>query len=491
MVKNVLLLSPPYHTGIIEVTGTWPPLSLVYLAGHLRHAGFQPEIYDAMSKQVTLEDVAAKICAVKPDAVLIGAFTPSVNSALEVLKLTRAIDPNILTLLGGVHATFCYAEILRQHKYVDFIIRGEGEETLVQLLSYLSGHGSPGDDALEQIPGIAWRRNGDAAVTAEREFASSLDDLIPAWDLLDWSDYRYQVTGRRLGLVGSSRGCPYHCRFCSQHLFWRGTYRERSAESFVAEVEHLHTTYGIGMFMLADEYATQNRVRWERILDLLVEKNLNVHFSLETRVSDIVRDQDILRKYRKAGVIHVYCGVETTDQATLDWYRKGVTIDQGRTAIALLNKAGIISECSFILGNPGETVDSINRTLSLAMEYSPDLAHFLLITPWPYTPLYQELLPHIIEHDYSKYHFVHPIVKPTGMSVELVWEKLIECFKTFYRAKAGRCPEIADDFKREYMFKCMDIMQQQFFAANFGPDTIRPAALKEYPHEGKGKTSSG
>jgi len=467
--KTILLMTPPYHTGIIEVTGKWPPLSLVYLAGHLRAAGFRVEIYDAMTKDDTLSDVRAKLAQTDPWMVMVGAFTPSVNAAIDCLKAAKEVNQEIITCLGGVHPTFCYGEILQDNfASVDFIVRGEGEVTAVELAAALQ----QGADC-SAIPGLAYRQDGQVIKTPDRPFLPDLDRLVPAWDLLDWEGYFYKVTGRRLALIGSSRGCPHKCRFCSQHLFWQGTYRERSPESFVAEVEHLHGQYGVGMFMLADEYTTYNRTRWEKILDLLAEKNLDIHFSLETRANDIIRDRDILWKYRAAGIIHMYVGVETARQATLDYFDKNITVDEGREAIALLNNAGIITECSFILGSLDETPESIDHTLQTALQYNPDLAHFLLITPWPYTPLYDELYPYIVEHDYSKYHFVHPIVEPLNLGAGFLWEKIIECFKVFYLNKARQCFDIKDEFKKWYMLRCIQIMHQEFFVTNFGNKTIQ------------------
>ncbi|MCL6473099.1 MAG: B12-binding domain-containing radical SAM protein, partial [Firmicutes bacterium] len=452
---------------IIEITGKWPPLSLVYLAGHLRQAGFDVEIYDAMAKDHTLADVKQKIITAKPDAVLIGAFTSSVNTAIDTLRLVKSIDASILTVLGGIHASFLFEEILERNNFVDFIVRGEGEITIVELLNALNEN-----LRLLGVAGIAYRDNGRIIATGGRELIDDLDTLIPAWDLIDWEDYSYKVTGRRLGLIGSSRGCPYKCRFCSQHLFWKGMYRERSPEHFVREVEYLHRTYGIGMFMLADEYTTYNRTRWEKILDLLLEKNLDIHFSMETRADDILRDKDILWKYRSAGFVHVYVGVETVKQQILNYYDKGLTVEQTKEAIRLLNEAGIISECSFILGDLGETEESIDLTLTQSLKINPDFAHFLLITPWPYTRLYEQLSEHIVDLDYSRYHFVHPIVKPLNMDIDTLWLKIVNCFKIFYMKKARQVLNMNDEFKRGYMLKSIQIMHKEFFAKNFGHKAI-------------------
>jgi len=468
MAKNILLMTPPYHTGIIEITGKWPPLNLVYLAGHLRQAGHRVEIYDSMTKDHTLTDIRWELEKKNPEVVLIGAFTASINAALDVLRLAKKVNPEVVTVLGGVHASCCYAEILREYgKTVDFIVRGEGEITIVELLAALETGSN-----LRQIPGLAFMEQGNVISTVERELIEDLNSLVPAWDLLEWSDYHYRITGRRLAVIGSSRGCTHKCSFCSQHGFWQGRYRERTAESMAEEVEYLHRRYEVGMFMFADEYTTYNRLRWERFLDLLIEKNLNIHFSMETRVDDILRDRDILFKYRQAGIIHVYAGVESVNQKVLDYFKKDLTVDQSKEAIFLLNKAGIITECSFILGNLDENRESIADTLDKAMDFNPDLAHFLLAMPWPYTEFYEQVKEHIVESDYSYYHLVHPVIKPLSMTVDELWQELINCFRVFYTNKYKQYLNEPPGFKREYMLKSMDIMVREFFKKNFGSLSI-------------------
>ncbi|MBU7006714.1 B12-binding domain-containing radical SAM protein [Phosphitispora fastidiosa] len=468
MSLNILLVTPPYHTGIIEVTGKWPPLSLVYLAGHLRANGFQVKIYDAMSLDHDINDVSRVISEENPDVIMIGGFTSSINAAVEVLKAAKDINPDMVTCLGGIHATFCGCELLKEMPgIIDYIVRGEGEQTAVELAQAISDRETP-----DHVRGLAWLADGAVIMTPEREFTKEMDHLIPAWDLLDWNLYKYNVTGRRLALVGLSRGCPHSCSFCSQHLFWKGTYRTRTPENFVAELEMLHRDYGVGMFMMADEFATCEPEVWERVLDLLITKGLDIHISLETRADAVVRDSSILHKYRQAGIVHVYVGVETVHQKTMDGFGKGLTVDISRRAIDLLNRHDIITECSFIIGNPGDTEEDIETTLQTALDYASDLAHFLLLTPWPYTEMYDQVREYIVENDYSKYHFVYPVIKPAQMEIPRLWSALVNCFRVFYLNKVQQLVLMEDGFKKDYMLKSVRIMHTHFFVNNFGKNTI-------------------
>lgn len=464
--KKVLLINPPHHAGVVEAAGKWPSLSFVYLAGALREAGFAVEIYDSMAKDHTLAQVARRIRRSRPDYVGTTAYTAALPCALAVLRLARAIDPQAITLLGGIHPKFCYREILEGHPdVVDYIVRGEGEVTLPELLACLEAGGDP-----SRVLGIAFydRAGKEVVATGERGLVEDLDALVPAWDLLDWRDYKlFVVPGSRLGPLFTSRGCTNSCSFCSQHKFWGGVRRERRVERVVEDVRLLHDRYGVDNFFLTDEYPTYGRERWEEFLERLVQLNLGCYFYMETCAVDILRDRDILRKYRDAGFVHIYVGVEATEQGRLDLFKKEISCDQGREAIRLLNEAGIITECSFVLGLPDETPASIRQTLERAKIYNPDMAHFLAIAPWPYADLYEELRDHVVVHDYAGYNIVDPVVKPREMTLEELRREIVGCYKSYYMEKLPEYDRITDPFKRTYMLTALEAMMQNSFLRNY------------------------
>lgn len=327
MGRRILLITPPYHAGVVESAGRWPPLGLLYIAGTLRAAGHEVEIYDAMSKEHDLPQIRAHIESRKPQMVGSGAYTSSFPAAIAVLKAAKEVDPSIVTFIGGVHPTFCYEEALNSYpEAIDFVVRGEGEETVVELASSLPPAPGPFDyQRLAAIKGLAYRQEGRVVATKPRPFLRHLDGLAPAWDLLDWRDYfLYFLPGSRVATVSSSRGCIYECGFCSQQKFWHRTHRARSPGDFLFEVDLLHLKYRVNVFLLTDEYPTRDRQRWEAILDGLIERGYDAHFLIETCVGDIVRDADIMEKYRAAGVLHVYVGVEATKQERLDLFKKDI-----------------------------------------------------------------------------------------------------------------------------------------------------------------------
>ena len=457
-----MLITPPYHSGVVESAGTWLNLGFVYIAGSLRKSGYDVELYDAMSYFHTYEDIAGRIEVLKPDVVATTAITATINDCLEVLRLAKRINASIVTVIGNVHPTFCWQEILEGDSGpVDYIVRGEGETTLPELLDC---HFAGGDVSL--VRGIAFRSGERAVATTPREYIQDLDSLEGAWDLVDWDIYTYRPTpGSVLAIINSSRGCNQYCSFCSQQLFWGRTWRAKSPEKFVAELEHIHGTYGVNAAMIADETPTLDRKRWERILDLLIERSMKFELFMETRVKDIVRDRDILQRYRKAGIVHIYVGVESTRQETLDRFAKDVSVGESKLAIELINGEDIVSETAFVLGMPDETKESINSTLELAKHYGPDMAYFLAIAPWPYANLYKDLEPHIATKDYSKYNLIEPVVKPAGMTVDELRDELNRATRMFYMDKFSRLKTMSP-FKRNYMVSVMKLLMEHSYLSS-------------------------
>ena len=470
---KVLLVTPPYHSGVVESAGVWLPLHYVYLAGHARAAGAEVRIYDAMSLFHTHEQIARELEAWRPDIVGLTAITAMEPDAREVCRAAKRVDPRTVTVMGNVHPTFCWQELLEEEPAVDVIVRGEGEETLAELVRAVAA-----GDSFEGIRGLARREGGRPVANPPRPFVRDLDALVPAWDLIEWERYHYrpQPAGK-LAIVSSSRGCGQACSFCSQQKFWERKWRARSPERFVEELEALRDRYGVRVAMLSDETPTVDQPRWERMLDLLVERQVGVELLLETRVDDILRDEALLPRYREAGVSHIYVGVESTDQATLDLYQKNVQVEQSRRAIELINAHGMVSETSFVLGTPGETPESIARTLELAKWYAPDMAFFLALTPWPYADLQPQLAPHVAVQDYRHYNLVEPVIKPEAMTLDEMRQALHQATGDFFHHKFKHLAELPAH-KRTFMVRVLKLLVEHSY---LGDQMRAMAAHREMP----------
>ncbi len=445
--NKVMLITPPYHCGVLESAGRWLPLGFVYIAGHLREAGFDVEIYDAMTKYHTFQEVQRTLEVFKPDVVAVTAYTSTYPAACQVLRIAKEINSSVITIMGGVHPNFMWEEVLTYNgDIVDFIVCGEGEETFPELLKALRESDNP-----EKVKGIAYNFEGKPVATPKRPFIKDLDALKPAWDLVEWSDYLYFASdNKRLAIVSTSRGCKHGCTFCSQQLFWQKTWRAKKPESVITELELLRDKYGVEVVMFSDEYPTLNRERWEKLLDLIIKRDLGMEILIETRVDDILRDEDILDKYKKAQISHIYVGAEAATQERLDIFKKNARVKESKKAIDLINQADIITETSFVLGMPDETPQSIGKTIELAKHYNADMTFFLAIGPWPYSEIYSQLEPYVVIKDYSKYNFMTPVVKPKNMTLQEVQEALDQAHFEFYMAKMKQLSKLSP-FKRKYM----------------------------------------
>ncbi|MDH4322486.1 MAG: B12-binding domain-containing radical SAM protein [Desulfobulbaceae bacterium] len=459
--KRIALITPPYHSGVVESAGTWLNLGFVYIAGALRAAGYEVDYYDAMAHWHEWPQIRERITDFAPDVVATTAFTPCIVDGVELLRLAKEINPRIVTVIGNVHATFCYDELLSDAATpIDFIIRGEGEITFPALLECLNS----GDDP-DKVAGIAFRRDGTVHATAAAPFIEDLDSLPTAWDLVEWPIYTYRPKkGSTLAIVSSSRGCRQNCSFCSQQLFWQRTWRARSPENFVAELEYLNREHGVNVAMLADEIPTLDRARWERILDLLIARQPGVKLLMETRVNDIIRDEAIMDKYRAAGIEHIYVGVEAGSQETLDIFKKGTKVAQSKRAIDIINNADIVSETSFVLGMPHDTPESIAKIVELAIHYNPDMAFFLAIAPWPYADLYPALKKYVATKDYRKYNLVEPVLKPEAMSLQELERELGMAARTFFMHKFQNLAKLSP-WKQEFMTEVFRLLVNNSYLA--------------------------
>jgi anaerobic magnesium-protoporphyrin IX monomethyl ester cyclase len=492
---RVLLVTSPYHSGVVEAAGVWMPLALVYVAGAARQAGAEVEIYDAMSLFTTHDDIAKKIAEFKPDLVGTTAITATEPDARVICATAKRWNPAVKTLVGNVHATFCWEEILREDHNVDFVVRGEGERTMTELVQAVEAGAG-----YEKIDGLAWRKDGIPVSNAPRALAADLDALPAAFDLVDWKLYHYRPRpDGRLAIASSARGCSSRCSFCSQQKFWGRTWRGRDPLKFVTELEHLRDAYGVRITMLSDETPTSDRARWEKVLDLLIERGTGMEILMETRVDDVIRDEDLLGRYARAGVSHIYVGVESTSQSTLDLYNKDIKVNESKKAIDLINQHGMVSETSFVLGTPDETAASIRKTVELAKWYAPDMAFFLALTPWPYAEIADGLDSHVVTRDYRRYNLVEPVMKPDNMTLQEMQQELHRATGHFFHDKFMNLDKLSPE-KRAFMVSVLKLLIEKSYLGHEMhhmakgaemPESVRKMLAELGPMTGPSSTGHG
>lgn len=465
---RIVFVHPNYRSGGAEIAGNWPPAWVAYLAGPLRKAGFNDiHFIDAMTHCLDDEAIAHKLAALQPDVIGVTSITPSIYAAERILELAREHAPRALRVLGGIHATFMYKQVLSEAPWIDLIVRGEGEEILVNVLRARAA----GDFARrrEQIRGLAYREGQEIVATPAAPTIKNLDAIEPDWSLLEWDHYTYIPLGTRVAIPNMARGCPFTCSFCSQWKFWRD-YRVRDPIKVVDEIETLVDEQGVGFFILADEEPTINRKKFIAFCEELIRRDLprRVKWGINTRVTDILRDEALLPLYRRAGLVHVSLGTEAAAQLKLDRFHKETRVEDNRRAIELLREADIFIEAQFIVGLDNETPETLEETYRMAWEWQPDLANWAMYTPWPFTPLFQDLGEKVEVFDFSKYNFVTPIMKPAAMDRAELLDRVMHNYRRFYMRKAlFHYPWRGSGFRRRYLLGCLKAFIKAGFQRTF------------------------
>jgi len=465
---RIVFVQPNYQSGGAEIAGSWPPAWVAYLAGPLRRAGFNDiHFIDAMTHKLSDEDIAARLAELQPDLVGVTSITPSIYAAERILELAREQCPKALRVLGGIHATFMYKQVLSEAPWVDLIVRGEGEEILVNVTQALESGRL--DEERDAILGIAYRKGDEIVATAAAPTIKDLDSIEPDWDILEWSHYTYIPLGTRVAIPNMARGCPFTCSFCSQWKFWRD-YRVRDPIKVVDEIEKLVNEHDVGFFILADEEPTINRKKFIEFCEELIRRDLpdRVKWGINTRVTDILRDEELLPLYRRAGLVHVSLGTEAAAQMKLDQFNKETKVEDNRRAIELLRNADIFIEAQFIVGLDNETPETLEETYRMAWDWQPDLANWAMYTPWPFTPLFQDLGDKVEIFDFSKYNFVTPIMKPESMDRAELLDRVMNNYRRFYIRKAlFHYPWRGTGFRRRYLLGCLKAFLKAGFQRTF------------------------
>lgn len=422
---KIILVNPP-HTAIGSRIPRehLPPLGLLSMAGPLLDKGFSVGLIDAELKPMSLEDIVLEVNALEATIVMLGhSGSSSVHTTVvELSKKLKQIMPHIQIVYGGVHPTYLWHEILKECPEIDIIVRGEGEQTTLNLLLAMSQQ-----KPLDQVNGIAYRIGDQIIGTAQPAMIRNLDEYRVAWELIDYSKYSYWG-GKRAVVVQFSRGCPYLCNYCGQRGFWT-QWRHRDPIKFAKELARLNREHGVELINFADELPTGSRKAWKAFLEALIKENVQLLLVGSTRASDIVRDKDILYLYKKAGFIRFLLGIESYNENTLKVIKKGGSTTEDRQAIQLLRQHGILSMATYVIGFQEEKHGDFWRSLKHLIHYDPDQIQLIFATPHRWTPFYQTVIDRIvIQSDLRKWDYKHQVLAITTMRPWQVfcWSKFIE-----------------------------------------------------------------
>jgi len=419
---KIVLINPP-HTAIGSRIPNehLPPLGLLSVAGPLLDAGFSVELIDAELAPMSLPEIVQAVRDTQPDVVMMGhSGSSSANTTvIELCRVLKLSMGHLQIVYGGVHPTYHWDEILNDCPAIDFIVRGEGEQTALNLMQALAQNAP-----IDTVDGIAYRSGGRSVCTPPAPMIRKLSAYRVAWELIDLSKYSYWG-GKRAVVVQFSRGCPHLCNYCGQRGFWT-QWRHRDPVTFARELAQLHREHGVELINFADELPTGSRKAWQSFLEALIAENVPLLLVGSTRAGDIVRDEDILHLYKKAGVIRFLLGIESYDEHTLKTIQKGGSSSDDQRAIQLLRQHGILSMATYVLGFQEEKIGDYWDSYRHLVRYDPDQVQLLYATPHRWTPFYATVAQRrVIQTDSRMWDYKHQVLAVPGIPA---WQVFV-CFK--------------------------------------------------------------
>lgn len=375
---KVVFIQPSFK----DYSSKQPPLGLAYLCGVLKKRGADISVIDANVEEITNREIADNVKWLNPDMVGFSVTTPLFSSMIELAKEIK--NDKVIVIAGGPHPTIMPDDVLKSG-YVDIVVRGEGDETISEVYDSLKD--------LSKVKGISYVNNGKIIHNPNRELIDDLDSLpFPAWEYFPLEKYRGTVRKTEFNLpVMTSRGCPFGCTFCYKGIYGR-IWRQRSPENVIQEIKYLKDKFGIKEFSIVDDNFTLKEDRVIYICEKIIENKINLPWCTPNGIRVDHASLELFRKMKESGCYRVYMAVECGDQDVLDKLNKGIRIEQVKGAFELAKEVGFETSAFFMIGNLGETEETMEKTISLAKELDPDFVQFTISTPYPGTQMYEEIM---------------------------------------------------------------------------------------------------
>jgi anaerobic magnesium-protoporphyrin IX monomethyl ester cyclase len=434
--KNRILLVHPLGykvekagQDVSRIANIMPPLGLASMAAYLEKENIQADIVDYFAKPFSDGFIRDYLAREKPAFIGFSCTTSSFLDGVRIAKMAKKTLPGIQTVFGGPHVSALKTKTLADFPEVDFAVVGEGEQTLASLVA------CEGEvEESSPLPGVVYRGpEGIPHFNGYRSKGIDLDSLpFPAYEKLDGYPQAYKLPIFNYPTVPntsciSSRGCPYACSYCDRSVFG-SSFRYNSAEYLYEHLKYLHDRFHIRHINFYDDQFTFNRKRVEAFTRLMIDKPLGMTFNCAVRAEHI--DLDLARMMKEGGCWMISLGVETGDEDLLAQHRKNPNLEMLAGKIHLIHKAGIRVKGLLMMGLPGETESSIQKSMDYVFSLPIDDINVSKFTPFPGTPLYEKA--HELgtfDEDWEKMDCMHFLFVPKGMTAELL-EKL---FIRFYR----------------------------------------------------------
>lgn len=434
--SDIVLVHPPMSLDFLygdlgEAGSSLPPQGLAGLAAVLREAGYKIKIIDSTASGLDIDGTVREIERIRPKAVGITVYTICLKIAAQIAGKIKAAVPETTIIVGGGHVSLLPGDALREHPEFDVGVIGEGEETLLELISKIV------DDAdWKDTGGIAYLEGGSVRVNERRPFIKDLDSLpLPAWDLLPELKTHYSPAADSIkrtpstGIV-TSRGCPGKCFFCNRSMFGNQT-RSHSPDYIIRMMLDLMDNHGMRDIYIQDDTFTANKKNVMEFCRKLIDLDLDITWSCHARTDYV--DLEMLYLMREAGCWQISFGIESGAQEILDNINKGTTVEQNYKALEWCRKAGISVKGLFMIGGFGESGETIGKTLEFIKKAHMTEFHMTFFTPMPQTvswikwPEYGTFDPENIAPHTFKPNFI-----PRGFTAKELVEYQKLCYRTFY-----------------------------------------------------------
>ncbi len=402
-----------------------PPIGAMYLAGALREwSRCEVAALDCMGEGMSEPESVRRIAAAKPDLLFFALGTPSLDFAKSWLAKLRLELPGLKVAAVGPHVTALPEESLREVG-MDYVIRGEPERTSAELAEALRTGRGP-----ETVAGLSWLAGGDLRETAPRPLIEDIDSIpFPARNLFPNQKYSAPFAeSSPFGLILTSRGCPFRCVYCATRGYYGHSWRPRGVESVLKELELMSRDYGLRDIGFWDDTFTVDRNRVIEICRGMMENRLGIRWICLSRVDTV--DPEVLGWMKQAGCYQIQFGVESGDEEVLQRLGKNITVPQVRDAFRWSVEAGIAPAAFFMFGNPGETEESVKKTIRLSLELPASFASFNINTPYPGSDLFRQMRGKL-DGDWSALDAKHSSYQD-GFDAKSLEKYIREAYRKFY-----------------------------------------------------------
>ena len=399
------------------------------MAAVLEKRGHNVDVIDLQGDDPSTKELEAELQLLHPDIVGVTSATLTFNPAIQIIKAAKRVLPSCLTLMGGPHVTVMDEETLNANPDTDVVVRGEGEQTILELAQLVS---ETRLDNLGGVAGITFRKKtGQVVRNSQRPFIEDLDTLpYPAHEHFDVR--RYKVSGKTYLPIITSRGCPFQCAFClASHMCGKG-FRARRPKNVVDELEWLKDTYGAEAFAFYDDTFTYDNRRAFAICEEMRNRKFNLPWDCRTRVDRVT--PELLTTLRKTNCLLIHFGVESGSQKMLNAMRKGTTVEQNASAIKWAKEAGISVAISVVVGYPGETPEMMEETFEFIRKTEPDYLYMCEAVPYPGTEMYNVVkkLGWQMSEDWSQFHEQTQVFKNPLLPLEMIERKKKAFYDEFF-----------------------------------------------------------